>query len=108
MFLDFVPLGKNKKTRFTVVRCISCGHCKTLLNNPDYCLWVDRPEAQIEEQNQPGDKTQRNKMNSLTECRVQKHILYELCLKAIFHRRTNFCRYLELKNMFSPSSGIPP
>ncbi|XP_029356117.1 ribonuclease P protein subunit p21 [Echeneis naucrates] len=49
---------KKKKTRFTVVRCLSCGQSKTLLNNPDYCLWVDRPEAQLEQQKQPGDKSQ--------------------------------------------------
>ncbi|XP_029988527.1 ribonuclease P protein subunit p21 [Sphaeramia orbicularis] len=45
---------KNSKTRFTVVRCLSCGQRKTLLNNPEYRLWVDRPEAQLEQQNQPG------------------------------------------------------
>ncbi|KAM9357533.1 ribonuclease P protein subunit p21 [Symphorus nematophorus] len=44
---------KNSKTRFTVVRCLSCGQSKTLLNNSDYCLWVDRPEAQLEQQKQP-------------------------------------------------------
>ncbi|XP_041863285.1 ribonuclease P protein subunit p21 [Melanotaenia boesemani] len=37
---------KNGKTRFTMLRCLSCGQSKRLLNNPDYCLWVDRPEAQ--------------------------------------------------------------
>ncbi|KAG7228823.1 hypothetical protein INR49_008601 [Caranx melampygus] len=59
---------KNRKTRFTVVRCLSCGQSKTLLNNPDYCLWGDRPEAQQKPQkkpdpeqaakNQPSQKTQ--------------------------------------------------
>ncbi|XP_070765542.1 ribonuclease P protein subunit p21 isoform X1 [Enoplosus armatus] len=44
---------KNSKTRFTVVKCLSCGQSKTLLNNPDYCLWVDRPEAQMEQQKRP-------------------------------------------------------
>ncbi|XP_042337832.1 ribonuclease P protein subunit p21 [Plectropomus leopardus] len=44
---------KKGKTRFTVVRCLSCGQSKTLLNNPDHCLWVDRPEAQLEQQKQP-------------------------------------------------------
>ncbi|KAM3619425.1 uncharacterized protein V6R79_007911 [Siganus canaliculatus] len=44
---------KNKKTRFTVVRCLSCGQSKTLLNNPDHCLWVDRPEAQMGQQKKP-------------------------------------------------------
>lgn len=58
LFVDFVELGKNSKTRFTVVRCLSCGQTKKLLNNPDYCLWVDRPEAQMEQQRQPGDEPQ--------------------------------------------------
>nr|XP_020459065.1 ribonuclease P protein subunit p21-like isoform X2 [Monopterus albus] len=44
---------KNSRTRFTVVRCLSCGQSKTLLNNPDYCLWADRPEAQLNQQKQP-------------------------------------------------------
>ncbi|CAK6956060.1 ribonuclease P protein subunit p21 [Scomber scombrus] len=44
---------KNRKTRFTVVKCLLCGQSKTLLNNPDYCLWVDRPEAQLQQQKQP-------------------------------------------------------
>uniref|UniRef100_A0A1A7Z4K5 Ribonuclease P 21 subunit n=1 Tax=Iconisemion striatum TaxID=60296 RepID=A0A1A7Z4K5_9TELE len=48
---------KNKKTRFTVLRCLSCGQIKTLLNNPDYTLWADRPEAQQEQQKQPESKT---------------------------------------------------
>lgn len=58
LFVYFVSLGKNSKTRFTVVKCLSCGQSKTLLNNPDYCLWVDRPEAQMVQQKQPGDKPQ--------------------------------------------------
>lgn len=44
---------KKRKTRFTVVRCLSCGQSKTLLNDPDYCLWAERPEAQLENQKQP-------------------------------------------------------
>ncbi|XP_060887965.1 ribonuclease P protein subunit p21 [Labrus mixtus] len=47
---------KNKKTSFTVMRCLNCGKSKRLLNNPDYSLWVDRPEAQLENPKQPGDK----------------------------------------------------
>uniref|UniRef100_A0A669FAT6 Ribonuclease P 21 subunit n=2 Tax=Pseudocrenilabrinae TaxID=318546 RepID=A0A669FAT6_ORENI len=43
---------KRNKTRFTVMRCLSCGQRKTLLNNPDYCLWADRAEAQLEQQKQ--------------------------------------------------------
>ncbi|CAG10932.1 unnamed protein product, partial [Tetraodon nigroviridis] len=38
---------KKGKIGFTVMRCLSCGHTKKLLNNPGYCLWVDRPEAQL-------------------------------------------------------------
>lgn len=56
LFIFFAQLGKNSKTRFTVVRCLSCGHTKTLLNNPDFCLWADRPEAQMEQQKRPGDR----------------------------------------------------
>lgn len=41
---------KKRRTRFTVTRCLNCGQSKTFLNNPDYCLWVDRPEAQLENQ----------------------------------------------------------
>lgn len=41
---------KRGKPSFTVTRCLSCGHSKKLLNNPDYVLWVDRPEAQWENQ----------------------------------------------------------
>ncbi|KAE8294546.1 Ribonuclease P protein subunit p21 [Larimichthys crocea] len=44
---------KNSKTRFTVMRCLSCGQSKTLLNNPDHRLWVDQPEAQMEQRKQP-------------------------------------------------------
>ncbi|KAM4574473.1 ribonuclease P protein subunit p21 [Fundulus diaphanus] len=44
---------KHKKTRFTVVRCLSCGQTKTLLNDPDHRLWADRPEAQLEQHKQP-------------------------------------------------------
>ncbi|XP_036970835.1 ribonuclease P protein subunit p21 [Acanthopagrus latus] len=50
---------KKNKTRFTVMRCLSCGQSKTLLNNPDYSLWVDRPEAQMEQQKQP-DPSRKN------------------------------------------------
>lgn len=49
-------LGKNKGNRFTVVRCLSCSHTKTLLNDPEHCLWADRPEAQLEQQKQSGEE----------------------------------------------------
>ncbi|XP_074524697.1 ribonuclease P protein subunit p21 [Halichoeres trimaculatus] len=45
---------KNRRTRFTVQRCLSCGQSKSLLNNPDYTLWIDRPEAQLEMQPDQG------------------------------------------------------
>ncbi|XP_068449105.1 ribonuclease P protein subunit p21 [Clinocottus analis] len=43
---------KKRKARFTVVRCLSCDQSKTLLNDPDHRLWVDRPEAQQQQQQQ--------------------------------------------------------
>ncbi|XP_061895289.1 ribonuclease P protein subunit p21 [Entelurus aequoreus] len=45
---------KKGKSRRTVLQCLSCKHTKSLLNNPDHCLWVDRPEAQLEHQQQSG------------------------------------------------------
>ncbi|KAF6724232.1 Ribonuclease P protein subunit p21 [Oryzias melastigma] len=45
---------KQRKTGFTVVRCLSCGQTKSFQNNPDHCLWVERPEAQLEQQEQQG------------------------------------------------------
>ncbi|XP_060933606.1 ribonuclease P protein subunit p21 [Limanda limanda] len=44
---------KKRKNRFTVVTCLSCGQSKKLLNNPDYCLWVDNPKAQMDQQKPP-------------------------------------------------------
>ncbi|XP_051929171.1 ribonuclease P protein subunit p21 [Hippocampus zosterae] len=43
---------RGKKRRITVLRCLSCKQSKSLLNNPDYCLWQDRPESQAQ-QKQP-------------------------------------------------------
>ncbi|XP_013889884.1 ribonuclease P protein subunit p21 [Austrofundulus limnaeus] len=43
---------KGRRTGFTVLRCLSCGHCRTLLNDPAHSLWVDRPEAQQDHQQQ--------------------------------------------------------
>ncbi|XP_065100749.1 ribonuclease P protein subunit p21 [Paramisgurnus dabryanus] len=40
------PRGQRK----TVVRCLSCGLTKRFPNNPKYKLWVDQPEAQLENQ----------------------------------------------------------
>ncbi|KAJ3599612.1 hypothetical protein NHX12_033568 [Muraenolepis orangiensis] len=47
---------KKRKSQFTVIRCLSCGQTKRFLNNPEHCLWVDRPEAQLENQVQPDPK----------------------------------------------------
>ncbi|XP_024114723.1 ribonuclease P protein subunit p21 isoform X2 [Oryzias melastigma] len=48
---------KQRKTGFTVVRCLSCGQTKSFQNNPDHCLWVERPEAQLEQQEQQDPST---------------------------------------------------
>ncbi|CAL8256127.1 unnamed protein product [Merluccius merluccius] len=48
---------KGRRTRFTVVRCLSCGQTKSFLNDPGHCLWVDKPEAQLENQVQPGERS---------------------------------------------------
>ncbi|XP_016131580.1 ribonuclease P protein subunit p21-like [Sinocyclocheilus grahami] len=38
------------RQRKTVVRCLSCGLTKRFPNNPKHKLWVDQPEAQLENQ----------------------------------------------------------
>ncbi|XP_043078185.1 ribonuclease P protein subunit p21 [Puntigrus tetrazona] len=38
------------RQRKTVVRCLSCGLTKHFPNNPKHKLWVDQPEAQLENQ----------------------------------------------------------
>ncbi|XP_048108758.1 ribonuclease P protein subunit p21 isoform X1 [Alosa alosa] len=45
---------RRGKRSVTVLRCLSCGQTKKLLNNPDHRLWVDQPEAQLENQPQQG------------------------------------------------------
>ncbi|KAG9266974.1 ribonuclease P protein subunit p21 [Astyanax mexicanus] len=40
----------------TVIRCLSCGLSRKFPNNPKHQLWVDQPEAQLE--NQPQTETQ--------------------------------------------------
>nr|XP_015216530.1 PREDICTED: ribonuclease P protein subunit p21 isoform X1 [Lepisosteus oculatus]XP_015216531.1 PREDICTED: ribonuclease P protein subunit p21 isoform X1 [Lepisosteus oculatus]XP_015216532.1 PREDICTED: ribonuclease P protein subunit p21 isoform X1 [Lepisosteus oculatus]XP_015216533.1 PREDICTED: ribonuclease P protein subunit p21 isoform X1 [Lepisosteus oculatus] len=42
----------SRRQRMTMVRCLSCGQTKRFPNNPGYQLWVDRPEAQLENQPQ--------------------------------------------------------
>ncbi|XP_062251072.1 ribonuclease P protein subunit p21 isoform X1 [Platichthys flesus] len=63
---------KKRKTRFTVVTCLSCGQSKKFLNNPDYCLWVDNPKAQMDQQKPPGDELQMNTtyITSLSLCKL--------------------------------------
>ncbi|XP_051549070.1 ribonuclease P protein subunit p21-like [Myxocyprinus asiaticus] len=39
--------------RRTIVRCLSCGLTKRFPNNPKHKLWVDQPEAQLENQTPP-------------------------------------------------------
>ncbi|KAG1945830.1 ribonuclease P protein subunit p21 [Pimephales promelas] len=39
-----------RRQRKTIVRCLSCGLTKRFPNNPKYKLWVDQPEAQLENQ----------------------------------------------------------
>ncbi|KAJ8279857.1 hypothetical protein COCON_G00069230 [Conger conger] len=38
----------------TLVRCVSCGQTKRFRNDPHHQLWVDQPEAQLENQPQLG------------------------------------------------------
>ncbi|XP_027003739.1 ribonuclease P protein subunit p21 [Tachysurus fulvidraco] len=43
----------SQKQRTTLIRCLSCGQTKKFPNNPKHQLWVDQPEAQLENQTQP-------------------------------------------------------
>ncbi|XP_054645818.1 ribonuclease P protein subunit p21 [Dunckerocampus dactyliophorus] len=58
---------KKGKTRSTVLRCLSCKQSKTLLNNPDHCLWVDRPEAQLEHQKQPAQDASAKNLTKVSD-----------------------------------------
>ncbi|KAM4700897.1 ribonuclease P protein subunit p21-like [Discoglossus pictus] len=53
---------KHHGQRQTVVRCLSCGLTKRFINNPNYQLWCERPEALLENQlkadNTPGPSQQ--------------------------------------------------
>ncbi|XP_062868603.1 ribonuclease P protein subunit p21 [Trichomycterus rosablanca] len=40
----------SRGQRVTVVRCLSCGQTKRFPNNPKHQLWVDQPQAQLENQ----------------------------------------------------------
>lgn len=39
--------------RLTLIRCLSCGLTKRFLNNPNYKLWSEQPEALLENQPRP-------------------------------------------------------
>ncbi|KAB5559093.1 hypothetical protein PHYPO_G00024890 [Pangasianodon hypophthalmus] len=43
----------SQRQRATLIRCLSCGQTKKYPNNPKHQLWVDKPEAQLENQLQP-------------------------------------------------------
>ncbi|KAG7488352.1 hypothetical protein MATL_G00034450 [Megalops atlanticus] len=42
----------RKRECRTLVRCLSCGQTRRFLNDPEHHLWVDQPEAQLENQTQ--------------------------------------------------------
>lgn len=42
--------SRKGKPKMTVMRCLSCGQTKRLINNPKHQLWVDQPQAQLENQ----------------------------------------------------------
>ncbi|KAG8587184.1 hypothetical protein GDO81_005596 [Engystomops pustulosus] len=44
---------KRRGQRLTLVRCLSCGVTKRFLNNPNYKLWSEQPEALLENQPKP-------------------------------------------------------
>ncbi|KAJ8376817.1 hypothetical protein SKAU_G00073970 [Synaphobranchus kaupii] len=48
--------GRNRE-RVTLVRCVSCGQTKRFRNDPHHRLWVDQPEAQLENQSQPEQRS---------------------------------------------------
>ncbi|TSK53747.1 Ribonuclease P protein subunit p21 [Bagarius yarrelli] len=52
--LNFLYQVKGpRRQRATIIRCLGCGETKKFPNNPKHQLWVDRPEAQLENQLQP-------------------------------------------------------
>lgn len=44
---------KRRGQRLTLIRCLSCGLTKRFLNNPNYKLWSEQPEALLENQPRP-------------------------------------------------------
>ncbi|KAJ8276826.1 hypothetical protein GJAV_G00068320 [Gymnothorax javanicus] len=47
---------KHRRESVTLARCVSCGQTKRFRNDPHHQLWVDRPEAQLENQAQSGEQ----------------------------------------------------
>ncbi|KAJ7986716.1 hypothetical protein DPEC_G00342780 [Dallia pectoralis] len=52
----------NRRNRLTLLRCISCGQSKRFLNSPKHSLWVDQPEAQVENKSQPEQDSSTNEL----------------------------------------------
>ncbi|XP_017548818.1 ribonuclease P protein subunit p21 [Pygocentrus nattereri] len=50
-----------RRQRVTVIRCLSCGLTRRFPNNPKHQLWVDQPEAQLENQPQPETQSPSSK-----------------------------------------------
>ncbi|XP_069507607.1 ribonuclease P protein subunit p21 [Ambystoma mexicanum] len=48
---------RNHRPRRTVVRCISCGLVKGFVNDPNYKLWSEQPEARLENQPKKDENT---------------------------------------------------
>ncbi|NP_001003530.1 ribonuclease P protein subunit p21 [Danio rerio] len=59
--------GKGRQ-RKTVVRCLSCGLTKRFPNNPKHKLWVDQPEAQLENQTSQGAGPSSNSTTQGKKC----------------------------------------
>lgn len=68
IFVCIVSVESSRRQRVTIIRCLSCGQTKKFPNNPKHQLWVDQPEAQLENQLQPG-----------TTCNPVFHLLPPFC-----------------------------
>ncbi|XP_067128408.1 ribonuclease P protein subunit p21 [Centruroides vittatus] len=38
---------KSKRSKHSIIKCLTCGTIKRFLNKADYELWYNRPEAQV-------------------------------------------------------------
>lgn len=52
--VSIVCVEDSQKQHATLIRCLSCKQTKKFPNNPKHQLWVDQPEAQLENQLQSG------------------------------------------------------